>query len=481
MLKATQLDNKFIDSHLRQCVKVLFPVVPLRVNIESVGVRKQEMFNVIVEQIDLQNLIQIRITQVNDHAKMYISTIDHTAYEQIRAEQSLHVTFQGFVDHLIKILDDCKRDELHLALITSNSTHTLQIFEKSSFKNLTHLFLSMANALTETVLFHINETLQILQEQNFSYSSQVQQFQFDVTSKNDAISKLKGEIVSLNGKIMEQEHLIFSRNNEEMNRLHQTIKNLTESKGMEEKRLKTIITSMQEKIDQLTQETFDRTERMVQETKRFESIREDNILLRTQHAQLKEELERLKTEISSQHKRESKAEMATSELKHQLIEMQSKIKIIEKRRSELEAELDAERGICQTKKNALQLTTDELDNASTVINNLNKENMKLKSKIDLRTEIALRQEKMLHEKDKQLSELNGIVAALQQEHIKNKASNAEYAETVNRIKETTDIIEEKYRKKINDMILKITGSQNVDLSSPLNNQGRYLRTQNRVE
>ncbi|XP_052888224.1 spindle assembly abnormal protein 6 homolog [Anopheles moucheti] len=481
MHKSSHFDNKFIDNHLRRCAKVLFSAVPLRVNIESVGIRKPQMFYTIVEQIDLQNLIQIRMTQVNDHSRMFLSTIDNAAYEQIRTEQSLHVTFQGFVDHLIKILDSCKREELHLALVTENNCHMLQIFEKSSFKNLTHLLLAMENAPTETVLFHINQSLQMLQERTSAYSSQVQKYQIEMSSKDDAIGKLQEEIISLNGKLREQENMVFNRNTEEVNRLHQTIKHLNENKDAEEKRLKSILHSMQEKIDQLTQETYDRTERMVQETKRFEIIREDNIKLRSQNAQIKEELERLQANVSSQQSRESRSEITVAELKRQLAELLNKQKIAQKQRSELEAELEAEKNICHTKKHALQLTTDELANASSVINNLNKENVKLQSKIDLRTEIAMRQEKMLLEKEKQIMELNSTVAAIQQEHEKNKSCNEEYAETIRRIKETTDLIEGKYRKKINDLILRITNSQPVEATSVLSCHGRNLRPHNRIE
>ncbi|XP_035902602.1 spindle assembly abnormal protein 6 homolog isoform X1 [Anopheles stephensi] len=481
MHRASSFDNKFIDNHLRRCVKVLFPVVPLRVNFESVSVRKPEMFYTIVEQIDLQNLIQIRMTQVNDHSKMFISTIDNAAYEQIRTEQSLHVTFQGFVDHLIKILDNCKREELHLALVAGSNGHMLQIFEKSSFKNLTHLFLAMEDASTDTVLFHINQSLQILQEQASAYSAQAQKYQLEMSTKNDVIGRLKEEIMSLNGKIMEQENLIFNRNTEEVSRLHQTIKNLNESKDVEEKRLKSIMHSMQEKIDHLTKETYDRTERMVQETKRFETLREENIKLRAQNTQIREELERLQACIASQQSRESRSETTVAELKRQLMDMQSKLKIAQKQQSELEAELEAEKNICHTKKHALQLTTDELANASSVINNLNKENIKLQSKIDLRTEIAMRQEKLLVEKEKQLVELSNTVAAIQQEHMKNRSSREEYAEMVKRIRETTDLIEEKYRKKINDMIHKLTNNQIVETTSVLSVNGKYLRPQNRVE
>ncbi|XP_035782185.1 spindle assembly abnormal protein 6 homolog [Anopheles albimanus] len=148
-----------------------------------------------------------------------------------------------------------------------------------------------------------------------------------------------------------------------------------------------------------------------------------------------------------------------SEMKRQLQEMQNKAKLLEKQRSELEAELQAEKNICHTKKHALQISTDELANASVVISNLNKEIAVLKSKVDLRTAIAIRQEKIIQDNECQLKELKDTVAAIQQEHLRNRATNEEYAQTVKRIKEASNMIEEKYRKKINDMLVKMSDSQ----------------------
>uniref|UniRef100_A0AAG5CNA3 Spindle assembly abnormal protein 6 N-terminal domain-containing protein n=1 Tax=Anopheles atroparvus TaxID=41427 RepID=A0AAG5CNA3_ANOAO len=459
------MDTSFVNSHLRRSVKVLFPIVPLQVYVENTGIGTQRMFRIIVEKMDMQNLVQIRLTEEMDHSRMFISTIDNAGYERIRVEQSLHVTFQGFIDHLIKILDSCKRNELHLALINENDGQKLQIFEKSSFKNLTHLFLEMEKASTEAVLFHINQTLQVLQEQRIAHSAQIHQYSHEIDNKNDMIDKLKSDMRALNEKVVEQENLIFNRNTEEISRLHQTIKHLTEGKDLEEKRYKAVINGMQEKIDQITV-------RMAHEAKRLETIREENIALRSQNTQLREETDRMKVDLSAHKNREYRADASLIELKRHLCELQGKMKTIEKQRSELEAELEAEKNICQTKKHALQLTTDELAHASSVINNLNKENMKLKSKIDLRTEIAMRQEKMLQEKEKKLMELSNTIAAIQQEHIRNRTTNEEYAQTVKRIKETTDVIEEKYRRKINDMILKISGNQHTEAVSVLGHHNK---------
>ncbi|XP_055587306.1 spindle assembly abnormal protein 6 homolog [Uranotaenia lowii] len=480
------MDSYFIDPQRRRGVKVLFPNHQLSVNLQNYGLHNQIKYNVVVEKMDLQNLIQIRLTESNDHSKMFISTIDNNSYEQIRAEQSLHVTFQGFIDHLTKILDSCVKEDLHMSLVKDENLHLLQFYEKSSFKNLTHLFLQIQQSSTETVLFHINLELQSLQDQSSSYAGQIQKYQLEVNARDESLHRMQAEIRTLNGKLLEQENMIFSRNTEEINRLQQTIKHINESKELEEKRLKTMISGMQEKIDQQNKELLGCAEKMKQDSKRFEALREDHIKLKTQHENLWEDSERMKADINSYTNREARHETTIVDLRRQMIELQSKLKIADKQKSELEAELEAERNICQTKKNALQLTTGEIANSNVVIANLNKEVAKLKSKVELRTEIAMRQEKLIQEREKEFAELQDIVRKIQEEHIKNRAAGEEYALTVRRIKETSDVIEEKYRKKINDLIVKVSSSQNVEphqQTSVLNHHlpNRYLRPQNRID
>lgn len=194
---------------------------------------------------------------------MFIATIDNNMYEKIRLEQSLHVTFQGFIDHLTKILDSCKKEELHMSLMKDDSAQLLQFYEKSSFKNLTHLFLQIEPASTETILFHINLSLLSFQDQVANYATQMQKYHQELDGRDESIHRLQGEIRVLNNKLIEQENMIFSRNTEEINRLQQTIKHINESKDLEEKRLKTVISSMQEKIDQQSKELLANSDRIM--------------------------------------------------------------------------------------------------------------------------------------------------------------------------------------------------------------------------
>lgn len=66
------------------------------------------------------------------------------------------------------------------------------------------------------------------------------------------------------------------------------------------------------------------------------------------------------------------------------------------------AELEAEKKITQTKRHALEMTTEEISKANEIIMKQSQELMKLKKTISWRTEVALQQEKAIKEKDLQL-------------------------------------------------------------------------------
>ncbi|XP_055541179.1 tropomyosin-2 isoform X2 [Wyeomyia smithii] len=325
--------------------------------------------------------------------------------------------------------------------------------------------------------------LQNLIDQTADYACRVQQYQLELASRDDTINRLQNDVRSLNTKLQDQENLIFNRNTEELNRLQQTIKHMNDAKEIEEKRLKAMLSAMQEKIDQQNREILVVNERLLQDTKLCESLREENNKLKSHTAQARNEIDRLKAELHSCQNRDGRNEAVIMDLRKQMIELQSKYKINEKQKSELEAELEAEKKICQTKKNALLLTTDELSNANIIISNLNKEIIRLKNKVELRTEIAMRQEKLIQDKEKDYIELQDTVKKIQQEHLKNRVLSEDYAQNVRTIKETSEAIEEKYRKKINDLILRVSQCQNMESNSIVNSHlgNQYLKLQNRIE
>lgn len=142
----------------------------------------------------------MRVSEKNDQRKMYLTTIDSASFQELKQEQSLHVTFAGFIENLVHILQDCQQGKLEICLVQSNLTNNhhntlrtneasncplspgssgisalqeyqLQFVEIRPFKNLVHLSLPCRLAPLNVVLFYLNNILDNIQVIYFSHVS----------------------------------------------------------------------------------------------------------------------------------------------------------------------------------------------------------------------------------------------------------------------------------------------------------------------
>lgn len=101
---------------------------------------------------------------------MYITTVDTASFHELKQDQSLNVSFVGFMDNVVRMLKDCQAGKLELSLSIKDSTadiensnqsndYLLQFVEIRAFKNLVHLCLPCRSAPLHTVLFYINTML----------------------------------------------------------------------------------------------------------------------------------------------------------------------------------------------------------------------------------------------------------------------------------------------------------------------------------
>lgn len=148
-------------------------------------------------------------------------------------------------------------------MVRAERFFVLQFYEKRSFRNLIHLYLPIEEAPVATILFHLNLSLSSLQEQVSFFSELSQKHQKDLLHRDDYINELNSEIQSLKAKIQEQENLVFNRNCEELSKLQQTIKHITESKETEEKKYKNLILKLQEQNELLSTENCTLTDKLV--------------------------------------------------------------------------------------------------------------------------------------------------------------------------------------------------------------------------
>lgn len=337
--------------------------------------------------------------------KVYQSSIDDAAYSKIRQEQGLHVSFPGFTEQLVAILDSCRKGELHAALLQEQGRHVLQFHERRPFRNLVHLYLPISEAPVETILHHINQSMTKLQEQNAFQCNQLEALRGELNSKEESNGALREEIRRLKASLAEQENMIFARNMDEVKNLQHSLKNLNELKDSDERRLKGVIFGLQEKVERLNQENSQLGDKLNSAEDRAESYQSACARLEKQIGSANEQMSRLQNDLEGQKTRERKQELNLLDLKRQLKDSREKVNALEKQRSDIIAELEAEKIVCHTKRQALQIATEEITKANDIILKQSKEITQLKRKGEDRAAVALKQEEILQENEKKMKKL----------------------------------------------------------------------------
>lgn len=375
---------------------------------------------------------------------MLISTIDQAHFERIKNEQSLNVTFAGFVDHFLKILDATKRNELHCALITGHNREqrNLQFFERRSFRNLVHLALPIEVASEKCVLFYIQQSLLVAQQQSSEFASQAQRLQSEIGHRDKHILDLRNENKDLNAKLSAQENQILLRNSEHVKRLQTDIQLLNEAKEVEVRKLSHSIKTLQDTVDYMTQEKYSAAEKHNHEMKKFESVREELKQLKHSTRSSHEECERMRQEVANLKAQDRKMEHLLTEQRKQNADLRDQLLDHDKQRSELEAELEAEKHITRTKRMALELATEEISKANSIIFKQSKELSQLSKKVDWRTEVALQQEKHMKEVETEVLSLRKRCQLAEE----NDKENSDVGSELKKLREATDEINRKYNR-----------------------------------
>lgn len=378
--------------------------------------------------------------------KVYLCTIDDGTYNKFRQEQSLHVPFSGFPEQLVAILDSCRQGDLQAGLVLDNNKTVLQFYEKRSFRNLVHLYLPINEAPVEVVLQHVNASMQKLQEQQKFQANQLEGLKCELAAKEESNRGMCEEIKRYKAALAEQENMIFARNMEEVKNLQHSLKNLNEMKDNDERQLKGVIFGLQEKVDRLVTENGQLNEKMNSNAKRSESYHMECNRLKQQITTLTDQLNAQHNELEAQKTRDRKQELNLLDLKRQLKDSRDKCNSLEKQRSDLIAELEAEKIVCQTKRKALQIATEEITKANDIILKQSKDVAQLKRKGEERAAVALKQEEIIQETNKELIKLRKAQEHDKQEGQANEHTVAQLNRDMAEMKEFSDKMEAQYKQ-----------------------------------
>nr|5AL7_A Chain A, SPINDLE ASSEMBLY ABNORMAL PROTEIN 6 HOMOLOG [Drosophila melanogaster]5AL7_B Chain B, SPINDLE ASSEMBLY ABNORMAL PROTEIN 6 HOMOLOG [Drosophila melanogaster] len=191
----------------------ILPSVEMLVNFNGDMTRSSKRSCLLyAERVDFKELLQLRLTEKSDQRRMYITTVDSASFQDLKQDQSLNVSFSGFIDNVVRMLKDCQSGKLELHLTTRDQNlssgrevhdYYLQFVEIRSDKNLVHLSLPCRSAPLNTVLFYINSMLEASHKKQYILEQSMQQMQAEINAQRAHAERLTTENTNLREALAE--------------------------------------------------------------------------------------------------------------------------------------------------------------------------------------------------------------------------------------------------------------------------------------
>lgn len=353
--------------------------------------------------------------------------------------------------HLSKILDSAtKRSDLHAMLCAqsaasanhSASSHTLQFFERRSFRNLVHLALPIEPATERFVLHHTLHTLAVARQQLDAGAAQLQRVQLELGQRDAQCADLRSELAAQSGRLHAEQQRQLAHHAERAQRLESDLQHALEARAADDRKHRLAVQTLQNALDAKTREEHATAERLAADAKRSTEMRAELQSLRQQLRTGQEEAERARVEGTAQRTHVGRLEQQLAEARGAESRARDAVLAHEKQRSEMQAEVEAERQIARTKRMALELAAEEISRANGIIVRQAKELGTVTRKCEWRTEVALKQEQRMKVLEE---ELDALRSRLRRSADAEK-ENANVSGELKELREQTDSINRKYAR-----------------------------------
>ncbi|ALC46528.1 sas-6, partial [Drosophila busckii] len=404
-------DNYFASMDTAKNIVHLMPSVEMMVTFAGGGpndmMRSKKACLLYAEKVDYKELIQLRLAEKCDQRHMYIATVDSVSFQELKQDQGLNVTFAGFMENVVRMLKDCHASKLELCLTATDVAEQqrkfkLQFVEVRPFKNLVHLCLPCRAAPLHTVLFYINSMLDAANKRSYMLEQNTQQMQLELNSQRAHIEQLGGDCNQLRSTLAENARQLSEKHALELQQMQDKMCKLNEQRSSDLERNRRTIAGLQSQLDRAMLDKADLKTIQEQTEKRNQNLNEELSCCKSRMCSLKEQNDKLQGELTDAKKHERKLEYKIEDLKQHTAELQEHIQKGNKEKANIAAELEAEKKILHTKRQALEMASDEIGKANQIILKQNQELLIQKRTIAWRTEVALQQEKAIKEKEKLL-------------------------------------------------------------------------------
>lgn len=440
----------------------------------------------------------------DDPCFLYSLFITEDDFKVLKAQQGLLVDFDNFATQLIYLLEQCqvpaaslsKTPKFLLLLSEESGEWTFKFVETNNFKHLCHLCLNIAPSNDSQIKTHMAMKIKQLKECLLQKDRDIlglEARQSDLSCKLE--SKVK-ELDQLEQKwVAEKTQLQMSLaqqinlEKERLLQLKMELQHQCEREKMElEQRHSDVIKQLHTELAEYKTQNITYKDKQsfleatnFEQLKQIQTLEKELNLVQRDLSQLKKQNSKLDGDYHDKDKTvnslKTKVAVLEQEMKDKTIlinkhtEMLKNAKEQKQRLEELLTEKD---GQLQRKQNSLTRLSDELVKANEILGKIQNELASTKSKLKLRTSIALEQERLLDAKHKEVGQLENKIDTYTKEVRDTKAEVDNLKEQVKNLQ--TQIEEKEKTIKNNDNVISWLNRRLADNQTPLHSATNAVST-----
>ena len=312
---------------------------------------------------DNKNIISIQIVDNNDPLFIYDLNIDEYEYQQLKKAQSLFIEFKNFSDFIVKMLNNCLKDNFNCFInIKKNEETYLIIEEQTQFRKLNHL----------TLKFNSTNNVELKNRFNRILNDYKNKYEIELIKNKEITENL--DKIKTEKTLLESDYEKLKNENEEK------IKKIYNDNIIEVNNLKDNNTKQKEELNRLKIN--------IDYLNKDKSKLSDNYLdLKKSYEDLEEKYNNIFIESEEKSKLISDLKNSNNELNNQIKNFKLEKSQLENKNEELENEKRNNEDIIKNLKlisrkmeNKLKISINEINKANDIIEKFQNEIKNIKSK-----------------------------------------------------------------------------------------------------
>ncbi|KAF4517778.1 hypothetical protein B566_EDAN002983 [Ephemera danica] len=395
-----------------------------------------------------RQVLNLQLTDDEDPYFLFSLLVTEEDFKSLKLEQGLLVDFDHFPSQLVRLLEECipdrERFSSRFTLILNEDAgehslprkHTsLQFVETNEFKHLCHLSLRILPGSDTEIKKHMSQKISQLKEELHSTSNRLEQrsemlkvAQEKLEAKHYELEenrvRVGEERSNLERRVLQEaaeaREALSKAHLEWQRRLEKERQDLEESKSRETKCLEEQLTELKMR-NQLLSEKLMHTESSVRDLakhadsaeKELKAAQKEISTLRKQNSQIDIDYHEKEKAVNNLRTKLAVLEQEMKDKNLLINKHQELLQVANEQKMQLEDAMAGKEAALNKKQQAQKNLSDDLAKANEIIAKQFGDLQTLKSKLQLRSEIALKVENVLASREKECDELKSKISALE--------------------------------------------------------------------